>query len=234
VAKLKQHYKIIRMDLPAFGLTGPHPEGDYSIESYAGFVLDFLAALEIDSFHIAGNSLGGHIAWNIAADYPERVKKMILLNASGFPSEKSPSWIFKIARTPVVNQVFKYFTPKFIIKNNLDQVYHDDTKITKELVERYHDMALRKGNRTAFIDRSKTIFTDHTAKLKNIQTPTLILWGQEDIWIPVRDSQKFMDQISVAEVIIMPDTGHIPMEESPELSAKIALEFLDDPKKYNY
>jgi pimeloyl-ACP methyl ester carboxylesterase len=67
---LKKDYRVIRMDIPAFGLTGPHPDADYSIEAYVAFLGQFLDQLDIDSMYLAGNSLGGNIAWNFAASLP--------------------------------------------------------------------------------------------------------------------------------------------------------------------
>jgi pimeloyl-ACP methyl ester carboxylesterase len=71
---LKEHYRVIRMDIPAFGLTGPDPKGDYSIDGYVGFLAQFLDQLHIDSMYLAGNSLGGNIAWNFASEHPDKVK----------------------------------------------------------------------------------------------------------------------------------------------------------------
>ena len=156
--KLTENYRVIRMDLPAFGLTGPNKDADYSIKKYTDFLNRFLSKINIDNFHLAGNSLGGNIAWNYAAEHPEKVQKLILVDASGLPTNKPQPWIFKMAKTPVLNSLFLYMTPRMVIKDNMEQVYEDDTKITDALITRYHEMALREGNRKAFIDRAKTDF----------------------------------------------------------------------------
>jgi pimeloyl-ACP methyl ester carboxylesterase len=223
---LKEHYRVIRMDIPAFGLTGPDPKGDYSIDGYVGFLAQFLDQLHIDSMYLAGNSLGGNIAWNFASEHPDKVKKLVLLDAAGYPSDEPDPWIFGLARTPVLNLIVSYLTPRFIIKNNLEQVYFDDSKITDSLVTRYHRMSLRAGNRQAFIDRAKTPFVDHTAKLEQLDMPTLILWGDHDTWIPLEDGQKFAWDIEHSELLVLENTGHVPMEESPEESVGPMIDFL--------
>jgi pimeloyl-ACP methyl ester carboxylesterase len=223
---LKKDYRVIRMDIPAFGLTGPHPDADYSIEAYVAFLGQFLDQLDIDSMYLAGNSLGGNIAWNFASEHPDKVKKLILLDAAGYPSDEPDPWIFGLARTPVLNLIVSYLTPRFIIKNNLEQVYFDDSKITDSLVTRYHRMSLRAGNRQAFIDRAKTPFVDHTAKLEQLDMPTLILWGDHDTWIPLEDGQKFAWDIENSELLVLENTGHVPMEESPEESVGPMIDFL--------
>lgn len=225
--ELKKNYRVIRLDIPAFGLTGPHPKQDYRIKTYADFLDTFLTKLSIDSLYLAGNSLGGNISWYYAAEHPTKVKKLILVDPSGYPKDGKLPWIFKLARTPILNSIIRYITPKTIIEKNLQQVYFDDTKITPELVNRYYDMALREGNRTAFIDRAKTNMKDNTDKLKNITAPTLIIWGNEDIWIPVSDGKRFLSDIPNAQLKVMENVGHVPMEESPSESLAPLLLFLE-------
>ncbi len=226
--KLIKNYRVIRMDLPAFGLTGPHTKADYSIDSYTRFLQQFLDSLEIDSFLLAGNSLGGNIAWNFTAEYPEKVNKLILVDASGYPMDDEHSWIFTLARTPLLNQIMKKFTPRFFISNNLKQVYNNDKKIKEEIIIRYHEMALRTGNRQAFIDRAKTEYNDLSAKIKNIQTPTLILWGAHDTWVPVSHAHKFKEDLPHSEIVILENSGHIPMEENPQESLQAVLDFIEN------
>ncbi len=228
--ELKNTNRVIRMDLPAFGITGPNKDADYTIEAYTAFLHSFLEKLELKKFHIAGNSLGGNIAWNYTADHPDKVEKLILVDASGLPTNKEPPSSFKMAKTPILNSLFLYLTPKFLIKKNLEEVYADDSKITDELVTRYHRMALREGNRKAFIDRVKTDYklnsTANLNKLKSIQTPSLLIWGAKDLWIPL-DNGIRMDGILVdSKLEILENSGHVPMEENPKESLEILKNFL--------
>jgi pimeloyl-ACP methyl ester carboxylesterase len=228
--ELKKTNRVIRLDLPAFGITGPNKNADYSLEAYTTFLHSFLEKLQLKKFHIAGNSLGGNIAWNYTADYPENVEKLILVDASGLPTNKQPPAIFKMAKTPLLKTLFLYVTPKILIKKNIEEVYADDSKITDELVDRYHKMALRVGNRKAFIDRAKTDFgldsIVNIKKLKSIQTPTLLIWGAQDLWIPLGNGIR-MDRILVnSRLEILENSGHVPMEENPKESLEILKNFL--------
>jgi pimeloyl-ACP methyl ester carboxylesterase len=233
VDKLKQHYRIIRFDLPAFGLTGPHPQHDYKISTYVKFVHELLQKKGIEKCHIAGNSLGGNIAWRFALAYPDKVDKMILLDPSGVPllKKRKKIWVMQLARAPIINQVMRYATPRAIFKKNLLAVYHDDTKVSPELVTRYQELMLRAGNRDAFIHRAKTPFEDRSAALKNIQTNTLIMWGKDDQWIPVELAYVFKEKLPNNQLIVYPKVGHVPMEEIPTKTAKDALRFLVKRKK---
>ncbi|WKD85947.1 hypothetical protein KCTC32516_01296 [Polaribacter huanghezhanensis] len=228
---LKKNYRVIRMDLPAFGLTGPNLNGDYSIQNYTRFLDQFLSKIKVDTFYLAGNSLGGNIAWEYTAEHPEKVKKLILLDSGGLPTNKSQPWIFRMARTPILNSLFLYITPKAIIKENMKQVYADDSKITDALITRYHEMALRTGNRQAFIDRAKMDFDfDDKAnleKLKSIKTETLLLWGENDVWIPVDNGKRMDSLLPNSKLVILENSGHVPMEENPAESLAVLKEFLE-------
>ena len=229
---LSKNYRVIRMDLPAFGLTGPNKDANYSIEAYTKFLQQFLSKIKLDKFYLAGNSLGGNIAWNYAAEYPEQVEKLILLDASGLPTNKPQPAIFKMAKTPVLNSIFLYVTPKFFIKKNMEQVYADKTKITDDLVTRYHKMALRVGNRLAFIDRAKTDFRlgekSNLAKLKSIEIPALLIWGAKDTWIPLENGKRMNNIIPNSILVVLENSGHVPMEENPKESFEVLNSFLKE------
>ena len=227
---LKKTNRVIRMDLPAFGITGPNINADYSLQAYTDFLNSFIEKLKLKKFHLAGNSLGGNIAWNYVADYPHKVEKLILVDASGLPTNKQPPSIFKMAKNPLLKTLFLYVTPKMLIKKNIEEVYADDSKITEELVNRYHKMALRVGNRKAFIDRAKTDFgldsVVNINKLKTIMTPTLLIWGAQDLWIPL-DNGIRMNRILVNSTLkVLENSGHVPMEENPKESLKLMNDFL--------
>ncbi len=231
-SELIKTHRVIRMDLPAFGLTGPNKTRDYSIKSYKKFMDDFITQMEIDSFHLAGNSLGGNIAWNYALEHPEKVQKLILVDASGLPTGKPKPWIFKMANIPVLNTGFLYYTPKFLIEKNIKEVYADDSKITDQLLTRYHKMALREGNRQAFVDRAKLDFKQDSLttidRLKSIQNPTLLIWGEQDDWIPLVCGKAMNENIPNSTLEVLKNSGHVPMEENPEESVEMLKRFLEE------
>ncbi|UAM97088.1 alpha/beta hydrolase [Polaribacter litorisediminis] len=228
--QLTKNYRVIRMDLPAFGITGPNKNADYSIKAYTNFLHQFLEEIKVDKFHLAGNSLGGNIAWNYTAEHPEKIEKLILIDASGLPTNKEQPAIFKMAKTPVLNSLFLYVTPKFFIKKNMKEVYGNESKITDELITRYHKMALRVGNRQAFIDRAKIDFKlgtkSNLEKLKSIQTPTLLIWGAKDTWIPLDNGKRMDKALPNSKLVVLENSGHVPMEENPEESLAILEEFI--------
>ena len=230
--QLSKNYRVIRLDLPAFGLTGPNKNAEYSIERYTQFLSQFLEKIKVDKFHLAGNSLGGNIAWNYAAEYPEKVLKLILIDASGLPTFTPQPPIFKMAKTPILNSLFLYITPKFMIRKNIEQVYADKLKVTDALVTRYHKMSLRTGNRKAFIDRAKTDFNlaekVNLVKLKSVKTTTLLIWGAKDTWIPLGNGTRMDSMLPNSKLVILENSGHVPMEENPKESLEFLKSFLNE------
>ena len=224
--QLHNDYRIIRLDLPGFALTGANPSQDYSIEFYVSFMKSFLNKLGIDSCYMAGSSLGGYITWNVASAYPEMVKKMILIDAAGYPfTPETTPFVLKLANSPVA-PMFNKLTPRFLIAEVLVQVYGDDSKITEETVNRYYNHALREGNRDAFLAVVQSLQFVQYKKLKTIKTPTLIMWGAQDDWVDPKLAKRFNADLSNSRLIMYSGVGHIPMEEIPEQTAADAKSFL--------
>lgn len=221
---IKDH-RVIRLDLPAYGLTGKDPQKRYSAKDYVDLLDAFLTALAVEKFHLAGNSLGGLISWLYASYHPEKVDKLVLLDPSGFPFKNTPM-VIQLAKTPILNNFIRYVTPRSFIEKNLKEVYYDPSLIKAITIDRYHDLTQFEGNREAFIDRAYIEREDYTDRLSLIQAPTLILWGENDAWIPVSDAPKFKEAIQNAQVVIMPQTGHVPMEERPKKSLGIVMDFI--------
>jgi pimeloyl-ACP methyl ester carboxylesterase len=225
--ELSQTHRVIRLDLPAYGLTGKDPKKRYSSKDYVDLIDAFLKELDVNQFHLAGNSLGGLVSWLYASYHPDKVQKLILIDPSGFPSKKSPM-VISLAKTPGINMLIRYVTPKAFIKKNLKEVYYNPDLISTQILDRYYELTLAPGNRTAFIDRAKIEREDYTDRLGLITNPTLILWGAEDAWIPLKNAYRFEEKIATSTVVVMKETGHLPMEEKPAKSLAITLDFLSN------
>ncbi len=224
---LSRRYQVVSLDLPGFGLTGPHPQGSYSAFMYADFLDAFTRAINLRRFHLAGNGLGAQIAWFYATEHPERLRKMILLDAPGFEEKKEPFVSF-LARTPVLNRVLWKITPRFAVRLMLENMYADDQKVDDALVQRHHDLLRRTGNRKAFTDRSTVSENRPPINIiEDITTPTLILWGAEDTRISPEYAYEFHRKIRKALLKIYQNTGHWPQEENAAQSAADVQAFLE-------
>lgn len=229
VSRLKVNYSVIRMDIPGHGLTGPFPNRDYSIEAYVKFLKHFLDKKGIDKCIIGGNSLGGHIAWQFTATHPDRVKKLVLIDAAGYPNEsKSTPLAFQIAKIPLIKNMFTFITPKAVARKSVENVYADKSKVTTDLAMRYFELTLRPGNRQAFVDRLSEENNPASYHLiSNISQPTLILWGDQDLLIPIENAKLFQKDIPNNTLVILNNTGHVPMEENPSESLEAVISFLE-------
>lgn len=231
VELLSPHYRIIRMDIPAFGLTGPHPQNNYSDTMYVQFMEHFAQKVGLDTFAMAGNSLGGLIAWRYAAAHPERVSKLILVDPGGFyeNNKKGGSFIFKMARNyPTLTGLVAKIGTGYFVGKTLKEVYADDSKVTEELCRTYTDLNRREGNRASFVARAKQVYQHTDEELKTITCPALILWGEEDVLIDVAEAEHFKN-IANHKLVVYKNAGHSPQEEIAEQTAKDVEEFLTKP-----
>jgi pimeloyl-ACP methyl ester carboxylesterase len=231
VQALSDHHRVIRFDLPAFGLTGPNPQNDYSMAMYVRFVNAVVDQLGVHQFVLAGNSLGGQIAWSTALAMPQRVSKLVLVDAAGYPFESSAVPIgFRIARTPGLRVLMEYVLPRGTVDSSVRNVYGDPSKVTPQLVDRYYDLTLRAGNRRALAYRMEQRLSGDEASIQKLTLPTLILWGAKDRLIPVDNARRFAADIKGSKLVVFDDLGHVPHEEGAAQTVAALKAFLDVPK----
>jgi pimeloyl-ACP methyl ester carboxylesterase len=229
VAQIGDQFRMISVDLPSHGLTGAVPGDDYSQEGMSQFVDEFTKALNLDRFALAGNSMGGGVAARYAIHHPERVSHLILVDAAGMPLtvKRDPGLAFVILRTPVLQNVLLYITPRALFEEELKKYIYDDSLVTADMVDRYWELARRAGNRAAtlkrFLNTPDTFVKDNASK---ITTPTLILWGDSDTLIPREAGDAYNAAIPGSKMVVFRNAGHVPMEEVPEQSARAVREFL--------
>ena len=229
---LSPGYRVISFDLPGFGLTGPDPNHNYQISRYTVILDSLMVKLKVDSFHITGNSLGGLVAWRYTTQFPQKILTLNLIDAAGLPQPgKKPPFIFQLAKLPVLSTLMQKVTPKSIIKNSMLDVYKNDQLVTEKLIDRYFELSLREGNRTAFVKRMSQLNEKLDINdLKRITAPVLIQWGKDDRWIPLAKGYEFKKIIPKAELKIY-NSGHVPMEENPMETVEDYMIFLKKSKE---
>ena len=219
--------RVIRFDMPAFGLTGPNLQNDYSIKSYVTFVTAVMDKLGVQRFVLGGNSLGGQIAWETAYALPARVDKLILVDAAGYAFvPKSMPLGFQIARLPLLRNLMEYTLPRGIIQHSIENVYGDPGVVTPALIDRYFELTLREGNRKALSYRMAQGFASDEAKIKSLKLPTLILWGVKDRLIPPESGQNFARDIAGSKLVMFEALGHVPHEENAQVTLAEVVKFL--------
>ncbi len=225
-ALLNDRYRIIRLDLPGHGLTGPHPNGRYGLEDYVHFLRHFLDTIGIDRFYLAGNSLGGTIAWAYATCYPRQVERLVLIGAGGFAMQDVPAR-FKLAHSRSGRLLLRWVTPRSLVRSSLRELVYHPSLVTEEMVDRIRDLQLREGNRQAFIDRVHAYFPDWRERLRDLEVPTLLLWGEADPVYPLQvAADSFARYLPQARLHVVERAAHLPMEERPYVTAAIVDQFL--------
>jgi len=228
-AALAGKHRVIRIDLPGFGLTGPFPDGNYRMAHYAGFLNALLDKLQVQQVVLAGNSLGGQIAWETALAYPQRVSRLILVDSAGFPLQSTSVPIgFRLARIPALAPLIGKILPRQMIESSVRNVYGNPQLVTPQLVDRYYQLTLREGNREALVQR----FSQHDdpalnqARVSQISIPTLIIWGGQDGLIPPQHAVQFNAAIKGSQVVMFEQLGHVPQEENAPATASAVAKFL--------
>jgi pimeloyl-ACP methyl ester carboxylesterase len=225
---LSDKRRVIRFDLPGFGLTGPSPDGNYSIDNDVQLVIAILDKLGIAHCVLGGNSLGGSIAWRTALAYPTRVEKLILVDSGGYPAHSISMPIgFRLLQMPGITWMLKNTLPRSLVKQGLRNVFGDPNRVTEELVDRSVELTQREGNRRALAERFKQrrsgAFAD---RISELTLPTLIIWGGRDRLIPPDDAKRFHRDISGSMLVIFNDLGHAPEEEDPARTVVAVKQFL--------
>lgn len=230
-AALRGQRRVIRLDLPGFGLTGPNQSGLYSAETDARFVLDVLASLKVQRFVVGGNSLGGEVAWRIALQAPQQVDRLILVDAAGyaFTAESVPLG-FRMAQVPALAWFTENLLLRALVEASVRSVYGDPGRVTPELVDRYFSLTLRTGNRRALNQRVRQFVPgEAAAEIARLKLPTLILWGGRDRLIPPENGPWFQRDIKGSELVMFSALGHVPHEEDPSATVVAVKRFLDGP-----
>jgi pimeloyl-ACP methyl ester carboxylesterase len=229
---LEGRYRVVRFDLPSFGLTGPDPTGDYSDDRTFAILGALLDRLGLAHATLVGNSMGGGIAWRFAAAHPDRVERLVLISPEGFrpPDEPPPDETPPDARPrgiPFTLRMMRYVLPTPLLRSYTAASYADPARLTPAVMARYRDMLLVPGNRDAILGRMGQMRRpDPGPLLARLHMPVLLIWGEQDRLIPFSNAADYMRALPDATLAALPGLGHVPQEEAPEVSLPPLRRFL--------
>jgi pimeloyl-ACP methyl ester carboxylesterase len=231
VRELTPKFHVISVDFPGHGLTRA-PDG-YLLGSdgLADFVDAFAAKLALPKFAVAGNSMGGGAAWQLAVRHPDRIDALILVDAAGFPNEKPPAEVplaFKILQYPIGRAILRNIDNRPLIDAGLKTDVYDKSVITPALVDRWAEFQRAPGHRAILMALNPRAHTQATLELlATIKVPTLVLHGASDVLIEPASAHKFAAAIPGAKLIMYAQVGHLPQIEIPQRSAADVTAFLE-------
>ena len=222
---LTDKYRVIALDLPGFGESARHADWDYSLPSQRERVNEFVQALGLEQFHITGNSMGGHLSVLYALQYPTQIKSLGLFDNGGVipPNPSDLQVALEEGRNPLVADSVEQFG------DLIDFVTYNRPFIPWPLEGVFAQKAVDNAdfNRFIFKSLSGENFIDLEPLLADIEVPVLILWGEHDRVLDVSSIEVMRPLLPDAEVVIMKETGHLPMIERPAETAEHYLGFLE-------
>jgi pimeloyl-ACP methyl ester carboxylesterase len=228
-AALKDNYRVIRVDMTGHGLTGPDPTGDYSLPRTVKLFEDFVDTLGLQTFTLAGTSLGGTIAMHYTGRHPDRVARLILMNPGSL--EKDVRGRNTPPDLPRIANIVAYVTPRFFAAGLLRVSFGDRSKVSEPMVDEWYEMWMREGNRMAMLDRLRQYVSgDVESKIRSVRVPVLLIWGEKNPRVPLSLAYEFKKLLTNApsvQLVVLKGVGHMPAHEAPIESARAVREFLD-------
>jgi pimeloyl-ACP methyl ester carboxylesterase len=187
--------------------------------------------LGIERAALVGNSMGGSTAVLVAAMAPERVSRLVLIDAAVFNTAPSarPGMV-RLATSPFAGILDLVPAKRLFVERSLRQVFHDDALVTNERVAEYLAAAKRPGSVAALRSLGRSL--DERPRrvpeaLRSVAAPTLVVWGAEDVWIPRAQGDRIAATVAGARLVVISSCGHMPQEEKPAELVRLLLEFLD-------
>jgi pimeloyl-ACP methyl ester carboxylesterase len=224
---LARQHDVVAVDFPGFG--GSEIRPDLAPSDYPRLVVGLMDRLSIPRASLVGNSMGGGVAVVIAARHPDRVDRLALIDSAGYNfSDGDRPWILRAAGSKPVARIIEALpVRRALVTLGLRQVFHDDRLVTAERIEEYVAPLLRPGAVAAaqsLLARRDDMGVPALAG--GIRAPTLVIWGQEDEWIPVQHADRFLAAIPGSRKVVIEGCGHLPQEERPAEVARLLEELL--------
>lgn len=222
---LAAKHRVIAIDLPGFGASERPRDWPYTREAFSEVVRDLLAGLDIPRAHIAGHSLGGAVAATLAADFPEVVDRLAIINALAYPFDLPLKG--RIPLVPILGPfVFKRLYNRALFHDYFkSNVFAPGFAYDRAMVDAYYDAFNTPESReAAYRVLPQTVdLASMQPRYGRIRAPTLVLWGELDPMFPVSFAQRLAKDIPSARVETLPGCGHAPPEEMPARTAEILL-----------
>lgn len=222
---LAKDFKVIVFDNRGIGETTVS-DASCSIDVLANDTIGLLDALNIEKANIMGQSMGGAIAQTIAINYPGRVNKLVL-SASFYQIKPGPKYTFETVLKLFEEEVNPAFIGDVIIPWTFSNTFLSDQKNINRIIDRN-----KKRPTQSLLGYKKQyealVSFNSFANLKKIKSPTLVIGAEEDVIVPIGDTEKLAKNIPFAKLEILPLTGHSVWFEAPKKLSEIVLEFLKE------
>lgn len=234
IITLAQQHRVFAVDLPGFGRTAKPADAPYDLPYFARFIYDFMACLGLESASLVGHSLGGAVALQVVFTFPQKVDRLVLVGSGGLGREVH--LMFRLASLPLLGEILS--RPSLQGSRSLiREIVYDPALVIEEDVRFDYEISSQPGAQPAFLKTLRSlanVFGQKRAvvepileQLPALTQPTLVLWGREDTFVPVKHAD-VARRIPNSRVQILERCGHIPQFEHPEAFDQAVQEFLRD------
>ncbi|MFO7666381.1 MAG: alpha/beta hydrolase [Desulfobacterales bacterium] len=225
----KQGYHVWALDMKGAGWSDKPEDAKYDTFTLMQEVNRWMDVIGLKDVVFVGNSLGGAIAVLMALEHPDKTGDIILIDSAGYPIDKP--FIIKMAKIPLAGEIAKLFFGRWIVKKNLKEVYFNDDLVTEETIDAYYNRMRTENVLDAKVALARSLdfdaFAPYIKRIPEIKKRTLIIWGENDEWIPLESGYRFKKDLPNSRLVILPECGHVPQEEKPEETANIIIDFIE-------
>jgi len=219
-------FRVIAFDNRGFGLSDK-PAVPYDNAAYARLAIALLDSLGISDVVLVGHSMGGAIAAEVAIEYPQRVRGLVLVGSAGLGAREP--LLFRVARWPVLGPAVLGFRGRGFTARLLKATYFDPSKVTESDVDQYYaPVAQPAYGRALRAVLRQFHFDGLEGRLDKIEAPTVVLWGEEDRWVPLGLGRALAAGITRSAFVSVPHAGHSVQEEAPDEVNHLVIRFLKD------
>lgn len=230
-----ERFTLHLIDLKGFGFSSKPRTGSYAVEEQAGVTAAYLKDRGLSQVVLAGHSLGGAIALLVTLQARDRgdtglVSRLILIAPSAYP-QKLPR-LMEWLSIPLLPSIGMALIPvRTLVSYTLARVFHDKSAITPERIRRYERCFGRRGMAGVLIRSARAIdpegYGTITARYREIDVPTLIVWGKEDRIVRIDQGKRLIEEMPDARLAVVEGCGHNPHEERPRDTLGAIMEFLE-------
>jgi pimeloyl-ACP methyl ester carboxylesterase len=226
MVRLPEGRRGLAIDLPGFGESVSAKGFTPSWEGFARAVVDAADALELEKFDLLGHSMGGGIAVVVAALWPERVRRLVLMDAAVFPFDVPLKG--RLPLIPVVGEaLFRFYGEGMFLDYFAEDVFFDGARMDKEKVRAWFEVF--RANRAHALAALRSTADPGTVarSVAKVRAATLVVWGERDAILPVQHASRLEAEIPGAALHIVPACGHAPIEEMPDATCPRIIDFLE-------
>lgn len=226
---ISEFYRTVAPDLLGFGYSDKPADADYSVDSYADFIIQLLDKLQIKEAVLVGHSLGGGIVMLASLKYPSRVKGLILIDAEAYAISKP--LMLRVAKLPLLKSTIHKLIGRWVTRISLKRSFHDQHLITEDIVDNYYAPFLTRNGKLAPIKVLQAMDFESLGKVSRqypkIKQKTLILWGKEDKISKIHLAYRLKKDLTNSTLKIFPNSGHLVQEEKPRELNRAIITYLN-------